>query len=151
MHSKQLYLTIHCILQYWNYRVQAKSFEIGVWTFFLEFKSRRGPKNRGGTTIRKNCTIWTKNVNYEVFADFNSEFWSAAFSDKKRVPLSKNTPWLNEKVFSDLNSEFWSAAFSDEKRVPLSKNTPWLNEKVFLDLSSEFWSAAFSDEKRVPT
>ena len=27
-----------------NYRVQAKSFDIGDWTFGLEFKSRRGPK-----------------------------------------------------------------------------------------------------------
>ena len=38
---------------YKNYRVQAKSFEIGVWTFFLEFKSRRGPKNRGVTLNKK--------------------------------------------------------------------------------------------------
>ena len=27
-----------------NYRVQAKSFDIGDWTFRLEFKSRRRPK-----------------------------------------------------------------------------------------------------------
>ena len=27
-----------------NYRVQAKSFDIGDWTFVLEFKSRRRPK-----------------------------------------------------------------------------------------------------------
>ena len=35
-----------------NYRVQAKSLDIGNWTFFLEFKSRRRPRTLGGTSNR---------------------------------------------------------------------------------------------------
>ena len=134
------YVLIYAVDMLINHRVQAKSFDVGDWTFVLEFKSRRRPKTPRSDAEKKiESYFWEENIS-KIFMGYKGNvmnFGGASFTAQKCVPTSKNTPWLNEKVFLGHSSEFWLPSFSDEKCVPTSKNTPWLNEKVFSDHNSE--------------